>query len=258
MKKEFNPETIPKERDTVFVGDIHGNLEHIVWEICSRFSLTDTDVIFCGDFGVGFGSKEGMNILYKSIEPKLEKSRNKFWVLRGNHDDPDYFDGTHNYPLLVFLQDHVPVEINGWSIYPVGGGTSIDRSLRIPENLKYIKYGSQKRVWWPGERIIKKFIGLPPKVDIVISHEAPMDFDPILIKKDGLMMTGEIIDNIKVDRNYLGWLLRELHPKRWFHGHYHRSTSGDYLGCLYRGLAIDEIFMLPKKSEEINERNTLL
>lgn len=251
MKKEFNPETVPKinQRDTIFVGDIHGNLEHIIWEICSRYQITDADIFFCGDFGVGFGKKEGWDVLYSAIEPKLKRARIKLWAMRGNHDDPDFFDGLHNYPLLVFLQDHIPVEINGWTIYPIGGAQSIDMNLRIPENLKYIKYGSKKRVWWPGERITKKYTGLPSKIDIVISHDSPLDFDPVVVK-EGPMMTGEIIKNIIQDRSYLGWVLRQLHPVRWFHGHYHKSTSGDYLGCMYRGLAIDEIFMLPRKEEE--------
>lgn len=238
-----------ENRDIYFVGDIHGNLENIVWEICSRYRIENSDIIFCGDFGVGFGREKGMDDLYKKVEPRLEKSGNKLYALRGNHDDPDYFDGMHNYPRLIFLPDHVPFVLSGKVIYPVGGATSIDQYLRIPENLNNIRYGSERRCWWPGERITKKYTGLPPKVDIVISHEAPMDFEPIVIREGGC--SGEIIDKIVEDRRYLSWLLRELKPTRWFHGHYHISSSGDYLSCMYRGLDIDEIFLL--RDKEISE-----
>lgn len=238
-------ETIKTEkRDTYFIGDIHGNLESITWEICDRYKIKDSDFIFCGDFGVGFGGENSMRDQYNKIEEKLKSSGNKYWVVRGNHDDPGWFDGMHNFPNLVFIPDHIPFNLNGKIIYPVGGGTSIDQAQRIKENESNIKYGSRKRCWWPGERVTKKYLGLPDKVDIVVSHEAPMDFEPIIIKEgDGILSS--VIDGIVTDRNYLSWLLRELHPPRWFHGHYHFSTSGDYMGCLYRGLDIDEIFMLP-------------
>ena len=239
----------PPERDLIFVGDIHGCFENIVWQITKRYQIKNADVVFCGDFGVGFGTQQGMTDLYNHVHPRLEEADIKLWALRGNHDDPSYFDGGHNYPRLVFLQDHLPITLgNGWVVYPIGGAVSIDKLSRIDENKKYERYGSSKRIWWPGERIIKKFTGLPSKVDIIATHEAPMGFEPIVINKGGL--SGEIIDSIQAERDYLSWLLKEIKCKRWFHGHYHVSSSGEYLGVMYRGLGIDEIFMMPPKQNE--------
>lgn len=229
-------------RDTFFIGDIHGNLSPAIWMITLRYKIKDADVIFCGDFGVGFGAEKGMDEAYKEVEKRLEENNIKLWVVRGNHDNPSYFDGLHNYPRLTFLPDHVPFELNGKIYYPVGGATSIDQKERIEANEENIRYGSKKRCWWPAERVSKKYIGLPPKVDIIISHEAPMDFEPVIIREGNF--GANVLEGIREDRNYLSWLLRELRPSHWFHGHYHTSSSGDYLGCLYRGLDIDELFML--------------
>ena len=234
----------PEKTDLFFVGDIHGELKTSVYELVERYKIKNANIIYLGDFGVGFGKPKSIHHLYSEVVGRLEKNNLNLFTIRGNHDNRDFFDGTHDFPRLKFLPDHQLVTISGKTIYPVGGGTSVDKDWRIMENNEAKKRGSCLRYWWSGERVTKKYTNLPARPDIIISHEAPMDFEPVIIREAD-SFPAEIVDQVVEDRDYLSWLIRELKPSRWYHGHYHKSSSGEYLGTLYRGLAINEVYMFP-------------
>lgn len=233
-----------------FCGDIHGELKKLVWSLVYQKKITDSSVVCLGDFGVGFEKPSHMDLLYKKIEKRLEKSNITLYAIRGNHDDPDYFDGTHDYPRLKFLKDYEVVEIEGFSILPIGGATSIDQEQRKKYNNNQKRLGSSKRSWWEGERPKKVSIkDLPNKVDIIISHEAPIDFEPVVIRKTEDL---DIWNSILEDRTYLGKVLKEVRARYWLHGHYHKSSSGSYGDLIYRGLAIDELFFFYKNYDDLD------
>lgn len=225
-----------------FCGDIHGDLKELVWTIVEQHKLQDSSIIIVGDFGVGFGGPNSMQVLYDSVKDRLEKNNIKLYTCRGNHDDPQWFDGKHNFPNLEFLEDHKTIEIDGWSIYPIGGATSIDIKMRIEENEKLKRQGSLKKVWWENERPVQKLNDLPGGVDIIISHTAPITFEPVAIKDD--MMDTETYNKCIEDRTYLSKILNEIRAKYWFYGHFHDHYSGSFGNLMYRGLGIKELFEL--------------
>ena len=232
-----------KENLLLFSGDIHGELKKLVWKVTIQLGLENVSLVVAGDFGAGFGGTGSMDVLYNSVKDRLEKYNITIYAVRGNHDNPDWFDGTHDYPRLKFLQDYKVYEIEGKTILPIGGAHSIDRDSRIEDNLAYEKYGSSKRCWWPGEVIKKVPISeLPDRVDIIVTHEAPISFEPIIVREmgDGLKLWEDILDS----RQYLNQILQEVKADLWIHGHYHRSTSGSYGDLLYRGLDIHEIYTI--------------
>lgn len=233
-----------KERLLLFSGDIHGELKKIVWKVCIQLGIRNSSLIVAGDFGVGFGRPGAMDVLYGSVKKRLEEYDLTIYVVRGNHDDPSYFDGLHDYPRVKFLRDHETYEIEGKTIYVLGGAHSIDRVSRIEEDQVAEKYGSKKRTWWKDEPIVKKYEDLPEKVDIIVSHEAPLSFDPVIVRKlEDLELWRDVLDS----RSYLNHVLGEVNTDWWIHGHYHKSTSGTYINTRYRGLGIEEIFCLPNE-----------
>lgn len=233
-----------EKRMLMFSGDIHGNLKSIVWAVAIRHWLRHVDLVIAGDFGVGFGAEAAMDIQYNSIKDRLEKYDINIYVVRGNHDDPSYFDGKHDYPRLKFLEDHKVYEICGKKIYPVGGAHSIDRAERIDKNNEYKSYGSSRRCWWEDESPKKEYHHLPDNVDIVVSHEAPISFEPVVVREtEDLKLWNDILDA----RNYLNYVLNNVRASWWIHGHYHNSSSGNYGDVKYRGLAIEELFYLPEE-----------
>lgn len=238
-------------RGLLFCGDIHGELNYLVNVILkAQNKISESDIIICGDFGVGFGGPNSLDVLYDKVKKTLEENDLNIYAIRGNHDDPAYFDGTHTYDRLKLLKDHEVVEICGKKIYPIGGGISVD--IDFPDAIKgrsrreynnyLISLGSSKRVWWPDEEISKKTSDLPIKVDVIVSHEAPLSFDPPLIRESQVQY--ETYKKILDDRNYLDFVLREVRSSWWFYGHYHHSYCGHSGETNYRCLGINELFQL--------------
>lgn len=237
-------------KDKIFVcGDLHGNVKDFLYR--NQKNLENSNVICVGDFGIGFGGPHSSEVLYDDIKKYLESNNIMFYTIRGNHDNPEFFDTQHDFPLLKFIPDHKVIDIGDHTFYSIGGGTSIDIDTpddrgrtRRKINDEYIRYGSSKRIWWPEENIVQITSDLPIKVDYIISHEAPLNFSPISIRTGNI--SGEVWEKMMSERNYLQWITTEINAKWWFYGHYHRSYSGHYGNLMYRGLGIEEIFEVPQ------------
>ncbi len=106
-------------------------------------------------------------------------------------------------------------------------------------NDSLIKFGSSKRVWWPDEAPMQFAEGLPETANIVVSHEAPLSFDPLLMQAD--YMRNETFLKIVESRKYLDYVLSHVKPASWFYGHYHCHFEGSYQNTLYRCLDIAEM-----------------
>lgn len=230
-----------EERLLIFCGDIHGELKKLVYKLVIQLNITNADVIILGDFGVGF-DKELDNI-YNRVEKRLEKNNINLHTIRGNHDDPSFFINPKNYPRLEFLEDHKIYNISGRKIYTIGGANSTDIEDRLEENKKRERK-HKLMCWWEGETIEKKYEDLPGRVDIIISHEAPLCFEPV-VRKD--FLPDYQLKNIVESRKYLNYVLESINTDYWFYGHYHKSYSGSYNNIVYRCLGIMELFEAPNK-----------
>jgi DNA repair exonuclease SbcCD nuclease subunit len=235
-----------KKKNIFICGDIHGELKKLVWELTIKNDLKDISLIVVGDFGVGFGGHNSMKVLYDKVKKRLETNNINLYTIRGNHDDPSWFDGTHNFPRLKFLEDHKLITIDGWSIYPVGGATSIDREERIKINEKLESKNNNRRCWWPNENIVVAD-KLPVKAEVILTHESPISFDPVIYRSDDMSL--DIYKDVLKDRNYLATIIEEVNFDYWFYGHYHTGYSGNIGDRLYRCLGIDEIFELRCKED---------
>lgn len=226
----------------VLCGDIHGDFRLLTYKITVELDLHDTAVIICGDCGFGFEKKNYyLEAVYNRIKDRLEKNNNDLFFLRGNHDDPSYFNGENKIDLPHFktLSDYEILQSDRGRILIVGGASSIDREDR----LELMKIKSECSLWWEGERPIKKDLeDLPDKIDIVLSHEGPIQLDPIVTR--GKIEPLDIYQNIIKDRDYLGKLLIHLKPSYWFYGHYHQNYSGTWGKTLYRCLGIMNFYDL--------------
>ncbi|SHI79511.1 metallophosphoesterase [Fibrobacter sp. UWP2] len=234
------------ERQLWICGDIHGEISGLVRNAVNR-GISCADILVVGDFGAGFGRPKSMDVAYGKVRAALEKNDICIYTIRGNHDDPAFFDGLHDFERLHFLPDHRMVELCGKRIYPVGGAVSADidlvdqlsRKSRRMINDSLIKFGSYKRVWWPDEAPTQITEGLPTVVDIVVSHEAPLSFDPPLVQAD--YVRDETWLKIVESRKYLDYVLSQVKSSLWFYGHYHCHFEGSYQNTLYRCLDIAEM-----------------
>ena len=245
-----------KERDLFFVGDIHGEFKALVWKLTQQYRVTDANVVILGDCGIGFGKIQYYKDLFKKLSEKLENSNIVLYMVRGNHDNKDFWtspdlDLSSLFPRFKFLRDHEVIELSGKAIYPIGGAHSLDRDWRQKYNSLMESVGSSKRIWWPSEVIEKKYKDIPIKVDIIASHQAPLSFEPILLRDRE--MSKEMFEDILDERKYLDYIFQNVRCKYWFFGHHHCSVTSSVGNVVYKCLGIEELYQLREIKEGNNE-----
>ena len=167
-----------KMRQILFCGDLHGNFAHIKSEIERKKIGNEDDPTYfiqVGDFGVGFAplKTEQETLLHLN---KFFKLRNIIClVIRGNHDNPNFFKGNHIFSNLKLLEDYTVMDIYDKRYLFVGGAISVDRIDRILSDKKSKEYGTNRESYWIDENFIldeeklRDIIG----VNVVVSHSSP-------------------------------------------------------------------------------------
>lgn len=217
---------------TVYVtGDIHGGLDMQKlrdWELGD--SLTGDDyLIVAGDFGFpwDFSAEECADIAW------LESRPYTVLFVDGNHER---FDHWAERPMELWhggltqrLSDTSSIrrlmrgevfELDGSTVFTMGGATSVDREYRVP-------YSS----WWPQElpderefdAARAKLDEVGWKVDCVITHTcATRMLSPTLYPDPGW-------ERPDVDRltGFLDEIEDRLDYKHWYYGHFHRDGNPD-------------------------------
>lgn len=250
------PDTI---KSIYFVGDVHGAWNTVTYHI-NFYKIQDAAFIFCGDVGIGF---EKLAHYTDHVVPSLHKVLKKynciFLFIRGNHDDPKYFEHQLiNTQYVKCIPDYSIINIGEHNILCVGGGISIDRIYRKNQNsirlVDYMKwhncdYSTAEQqcplLYWENEPIIYQ-----PKVeehiDIICSHSAPSfcypndkgcivakfaEFDPELIKD---------IDEERatLDKVYEDYKDTVTH---WYYGHFHKNQMQTINNIVFKLLDIGEI-----------------
>ena len=232
-------------RRLIFVGDIHGEFRELIWKAVERYGIKEADLVVLGDFGVGFDGQ--LKNDYGRALKKMEANDLVVHTIRGNHDDPSFFKDDDSeescalretYPRIKFMADNRIYELSGKKIYTIGGGGSTDITHRTPG-----------KDWWSGEYIKEVPLKeIPGRVDIVISHEAPLTFEPVISRQDDT--PEEQYQKILEGRKFLDVVLKECRCDHWFYGHYHTHYSGAYGDTLYRGLGISEFYEYENRNDK--------
>lgn len=132
MAKDYKTISFPHAKGIVVSGDIHGDFTSLVYKCCVEYGMTDTLIIVAGDCGFGFESPIYYEDVYKKCRNKLSKANNWIVFVRGNHDNPAYFNLQHiKHARWMTIPDYSVIKACGHTILCVGGATSIDRALRM-------------------------------------------------------------------------------------------------------------------------------
>ena len=213
---------------TIVMGDVHRD-----WPSLNKFTSRnpDTLILQCGDFGYWPRDPASVKRMHHHRRhgqalpaPKVPDGSLLFWC-DGNHEDhqelglrttDELWPNVHYMPRgrLLDLPD-------GRRVMFMGGATSIDKESRTP--------GID---WFPEEAISDSDIrGLnyEGRVDIVISHTAPREFDVGISDKD----EGYYHD---CSRMALSYVLHHYHPALWYFGHWHWHSTGYTNGCRWTAL----------------------
>lgn len=202
-------------------GDTHGEQNRFNENnMPGEFSWTKDDyLIVCGDFGyIGSG--------WMFLD-ELEKRPYTICFCDGNHEN---FDRLYQYPEeiwnggrihrvrknIIHLMRGQVYDIDGKTIFAMGGAYSIDKELRI-----------EGRSWWPQElptdeeykEASKNLDACGKKVDYIVSHTAPSE----IIRRMGSEPRAEDAELT----GFLEWVMYEVEFKKWFFGHWHRELEID-------------------------------
>ncbi len=213
------------------LGDIHGKWNNL-FSFIEVHDIQDCIIICVGDVGIGFKSKKYEQEDFEILNADFKDRKINFVAIRGNHDDPSYFDGSVSLSNFELIQDYTLREINNEKFLFVGGAVSIDRSIRTPG-----------KDWWEGEvfNLIKPAI---KKCDVVITHSPPFWSGPY--DKAGVeawcAQDPTLWDECVKERKDIAELIELCEAKKHYCGHMHTSSWVDYLGCFSRILNINEIY----------------
>lgn len=207
-------------------GDTHGNIDS--WKLNTedfKNKVKPEDyILICGDFGhIWNGSvKEQMTL------DTFDKRVGTYLFIDGNHENHPLIN---NYPVeewngglvhrirpsIIHLMRGQVFNIEGKTIFTMGGATSIDKDWRIPGES-----------WWPeempsdeelltGEQNLDK---VKWDVDYVVTHAAPNNTHDDVLGK---------FQTKKHDKltTYLQTIDDKLTYKKWYFGHYHEDLEVD-------------------------------
>lgn len=224
--------------DIYTFGDLHGRFGDVIFNI-KKYDIKDSILIYCGDIGMGFCKKGYYDAIFKKIN-KLCRERNLYiFFIRGNHDDPSYFNSDlYKTGRVITVHDWSIIKTPNHNILCVGGAVSIDRKdrkMRMErETIRQNRYNNKsdiRKEYWEDEMpyIDKDVLYNLKDIDIVCTHTCP-DFCYPHTKKGienylkGDLLLGRDIDNERnIMTNIYNTLKETNNPlKYWIYGHYHQ------------------------------------
>lgn len=266
MKLNSNIFTLeyPDIKNIIACGDIHGNFNELVFKLCVQYQLHDTLLIVAGDCGFGFEKQGYYQNMVKLNSRRMSQNNNTIVFIRGNHDNPAYFNGkTFNYKRFIAVPDYTIIKARSRTILCAGGAISIDREYRITSWMqknwnhssnynKVDKDPLMPHYYWQDESPIydKEKLNLIKqlcKVDTVITHTAPSFCE--LTQKDALKSFATFDETLlnDVDREratidqIYNHLKTDFHPLRnWYYGHFHQTHCASIDNVLFDMLDIME------------------
>nr|WP_288893577.1 metallophosphoesterase [uncultured Alistipes sp.] len=254
--------SFPEAKTIIVSGDIHGDFNQLVFKLCIQYQLTDTLLIVAGDCGFGFEKKEYYEQMVRRNTKRMNQANNWIVFVRGNHDNPAYFDGTtFNYKRFIAVPDYTILQACNHSILCVGGAISIDRIYRINEwnKRKYRVHSNEsqendipRNLYWQNEVPVYdadkiNTISADFLIDTVVTHTAPSHCE--LFLKSNLNQWAEndplLLEDVQLEREVMDMLLNHLKTNNhsvshWYYGHFHQSWHSAIDGILYQMLDIME------------------
>lgn len=251
------------------IGDLHGEFKSLT-SCIKRYEIKNCLLLCCGDIGLGFEKEQHYKNIFTKLN-KLCKQQNVYIIfIRGNHDDPYYFDNNKiKYSNIIAIQDYTVVQIFHTNdedcLYPlhsilcVGGATSIDRTLRLGvmerEVFKYRRFHNCseeearikcKKFYWENEHpyfnkvLLNEIKNQNINIDIVCTHTCPSIAQPVT--KDGIqywcLQDKTLEEDINTERTIMDNILNQLKLDEhklthWIYGHYHYRNNEIIDGVKY-------------------------
>lgn len=218
-------------------GDCHGQFYGIE-QWCREEKTTKEDILcITGDAGINYYGY----VRDREKKEYLQSLPITLFCVHGNHERrpenlPGYglveFHGGMAYvekefPNLIFAKDGEVYDFHGVQTIVLGGAYSVDKYYRLA--MGYLWFPDEQPSEETKEYVEKQLEDHNWKVDVVLSHTAPLKYEPREKFIQGL-------DQSRVDKSTEEWLDKienKLSYKHWYAGHYHCDKQVDKMHFLY-------------------------
>ena len=225
-------------------GDTHASFFRIEL-FCKKFNTSKEDIlIILGDAGINYD----LGFKAELLKDQLDYLPITLFCIHGNHEERPYLvkneDGKPLYeekdmfggvvyvekehPSLIFAKDGEYYHIGNHDYFVIGGAYSIDKFYRLSHGYNWFE--SEQPNEEIKNRVEKKLKELDYKVDIVLTHTAPLKYEPTEFFIPDL-------DQSKIDKTTEIWLDKiedKLDYAHWYFGHYHNYKKIDKMTMLYK------------------------
>lgn len=235
-----------KSKDAFICGDIHGEFntfrERTYWKIMDEYDILDEseydmipkNIIFvCGDIGLGFYGNDDQKQLIK-LSKSLKLTNTTCIFIRGNHDDPEKFNGRCWFDNIYCVKDYTVISLEDANTLCIGGGLSIDRIYR-----------SEGKSYWKNELPVynEELLSITKdmKMDSIVTHTSPSNF-PSLGKdifKQFSVNDPQLEEDHKKERGTMDKILEYMNNNSicncttWHCGHFHRNEHRELFGMTF-------------------------
>jgi hypothetical protein len=223
-----------KDKPILFLGDHHGAWSQLL-DIIETKKIKDFYLISVGDSGIGFTDKENQERNNNWLNEEFKERNIIFMSIRGNHDDPAYFQSDARVALDNFelIEDYTLMEYGDKKIQFIGGAVSIDRTSR-----------NEGRSYWEDE-IVKFDREKCKEVDILVTHTAPSWCFPQQFNETVYEWANEdayLLEDLTDERAIMDEICKLCKPGLHLYGHFHSSWTEEINGCKHKLLNINEIW----------------
>lgn len=221
----------------IFLGDHHGTWNELFYLI-DKNKIENCNIISVGDLGIGFKSKKEYEYsLSEKLNKEFKEKNINFYGIRGNHDNPSYFEGGDRicFENFELVEDYTVIKYKDKSIQFIGGAVSIDRTGRR-EGVSY----------WAGEGL-KYDKNKLQKVDILVTHTAPSWCFPQQFNEMVYGWAREdayLLEDLTNERAVMDEIFKVCKPSLHLYGHFHISCTERINGCIHKLLNINELWGL--------------
>lgn len=259
----------PEAMEVMVVGDVHGEFSSLVYKLCTQYQMRNTLLIVAGDCGFGSGKLALYEQMVKKNSKHMAASNNWIVFVRGNHDNPAYFDGkVFVKKRFLAVPDYSVIHACGHRILCVGGATSVNRiplqeeydmKVRYDLSLKLNTDPLLPKLYWENEapvynEALVNQICEKEWINIVVTHTAPSGCYPF--KKGIAAHYAEydktLLADIEQERAVMDKLLDRLLAKGmpinwWYYGHFHESKFCNWKGVSFKLLDVLEMTNVPRR-----------
>lgn len=223
---------------------------------CRKNKYAKSVIFVAGDCGFGFYKEQYYLDVLKGMNEVLKQNDSYIIFIRGNHDDPSYFENNKlGFDRIICVEDYSVVKTKNATTLCVGGAISIDRVWRKQQELIINKYSKsfKKKLYWENENVsfnIEKLDDIYKngiKIDSVITHTSP-DFAKPLSKdfdSNWFLLDANLKDDLNNERKTLTDLYNNLIEnenkiKYWGYGHFHLNLQQLYENTVFSGQGLSK------------------